>query len=94
MNQYRSLAYLNMLALSISSVSSKFLIFATVVAFVKSGHTLNAFKIYVAMIIIRHSSWTLINLFPWTISMFYELVVSTKRAQVANLFESIVITND
>lgn len=78
----RKATMLRALNISISLVSGRLLIFAIFMVYVIQGNTLNADKVFVVMSIINTLRHTMTWLFPNSIALLSELIVSGQRIQV------------
>ena len=82
MAKIRQATFLRALNISISVVAGRIILFAIFITYVVQGNTLNADKVFVVMSVINTVRHTMTWLFPNSIALFSELIVSCKRVQV------------
>lgn len=78
---------LRALNLGLYYVSSKLIIFLTLVAYVLTGNYLTAEKVFVAMALYQNVRLLMTIFFPWGISFLAETKVSLKRIEVSKTAE-------
>ncbi len=82
MERIRRACYLKAINLSIFFVASRMILFVCFVTFVLTGHTLNAEAVFVTMALFNTLRITMTWLFPQSISLGAEVMISCKRIQV------------